>query len=332
MKSSETNRLSLMSYNIHHGEGLDRRLDLDRIAEVIRRENPDAVTLNEVDSGWERSGNADQPAELAERLGWNVIFAPAITSPGLYGNAVLSRYPLEQAEVIRLPYGKEHRVGLVVRVKAPCPFYVAATHLPNGKDAGALRTAAMRDLTEAVRRHDWSPLVLAGDMNAAPDSEPIELLRRNGVRYMILGQHFIGNEIGSPYLGRPTEDPAILARYVEQSIEALQTGLFSYFAHPDLIWFTGSDDEYRLRMRELCRAAKTLDTPLEINLLGIREGRNYPDERFWRIAAEEGNAVLLGCDAHRPEHILDHESEKKALALVEKLSLDLRERVPLREL
>ena len=68
MSPSSNGRHSLMTYNIHHGEGLDHRVDPDRIADVIRRENPDAVTLNEVDSGWERSGNADQPAELAERL------------------------------------------------------------------------------------------------------------------------------------------------------------------------------------------------------------------------------------------------------------------------
>ena len=163
-------------------------------------------------------------------------------------------------------------------------------------------------------------------------SRLLELLRRNGVRYMILGQHFVGNEIGEPYCGHPTDDPAILARYVDQSIEALGTGVFSYFAHPDLIFFTGDDGEYRRQMRRLCRAAAQKNTPLEINLLGIREGRNYPDERFWRIAAEEGNAVLLGCDAHRPEDLLDHESEKKALALAQRLGLRLCGRVPLREI
>ena len=140
----------------------------------------------------------------------------------------------------------------------------------------------------------------------------LELLRLSGVRYMILGQHFLGNEIGEPYCGRPTDDPAVLERYVSQSIEALQTGLFSYFAH--------------------CRAAKDGGVPLEINLLGIREGRSYPDERFWRIAAEEGNAVVIGCDAHRPEHLLDRESEEKALALAERLGLQLTERVRLREI
>ena len=132
----------------------------------------------------------------------------------------------------------------------------------------------------------------------------LELLRRSGVRYMILGQHFL----------------------------ALQTGLFSYFAHPDLLGFTGGDDEYRRQMRRLCRAAKDGGVPLEINLLGIREGRSYPDGRFWRIAAEEGNAVVIGCDAHRPEHLLDRESEEKALALAERLGLQLTERVRLREI
>ena len=163
-------------------------------------------------------------------------------------------------------------------------------------------------------------------------SRLLELLRRGGVRYMILGQHFVGNEIGEAYCGRATDDPAALDRYVSQTIEGLQTGLFSYCAHPDLLGFTGDAAEYRRQMRRLCRAAKECDTPLEINLLGIREGRLYPDERFWRIAAEEGNAVLLGCDAHRPQDLEDRESEERALELAEKCGLKLTERVRLREI
>ena len=160
----------------------------------------------------------------------------------------------------------------------------------------------------------------------------LELLRGSGVEYMILGQHFLGNEIGEPYCGRLTDDPAELERYVSQSIEGLRTGLFSYFAHPDLLGFTGDEGEYRRQMRRLCRAALESDTPLEINLLGIREGRSYPDERFWRIAAEEGNPVILGFDAHHPAHLLDSESERTALRLAERLGLHMIERPPLRSL
>ena len=72
--------------------------------------------------------------------------------------------------------------------------------------------------------------------------------------------------------------------------------------------------------------------PLEINLLGIREGRNYPDERFWRLAAEEGCTALLGCDAHRPEDLGDTQSERKALAMAERLGLRLLERVELKSI
>ena len=76
-------------------------------------------------------------------------------------------------------------------------------------------------------------------------------------------------------------------------------------------------------MRRLCQAATECGMPLEINLLGIREGRHYPEERFWRIAAEEKNTVILGCDAHDPKALRDWRSEKKALALVKKLGLNL---------
>lgn len=149
----------------------------------------------------------------------------------------------------------------------------------------------------------------------------LEWLKENGIQYMILGQHFLGNEIGETYSGRPAEDPKLLERYVAQSIEALDTGLFTYFAHPDLFHFVGSAPVYEREMRKLCRAANRTGTPLEINLLGIRDGRHYPNERFWLLAAEEDCTVILGCDAHTPEDVADLQSEQKALALVERLGL-----------
>ena len=163
-------------------------------------------------------------------------------------------------------------------------------------------------------------------------SRLVELLRRSGVEYMILGQHFIGNEIGERYCGTAVGDEAMLTRYVDQSIEALKTGLFSCFAHPDLLGFAGDDKVYEAQMRRLCRAARETDTPLEINLLGIREGRQYPAERFWQIAAAEGNEVLIGADAHLPEHLLDAAAEQKALELARRCGLRLLDTLPIRRL
>lgn len=160
----------------------------------------------------------------------------------------------------------------------------------------------------------------------------LDLLRENGIRYMILGQHFLGNEVDEPYCGRETADETVLARYVAQSAEALHTGLFTYFAHPDLIHFVGDGAVYARQMRRLCEAAKETDTPLEINLLGIREGRHYPDARFWAIAGEVGNAVVLGCDAHTPADVRGGAAEQKALALAARNALQLLPSVPLRKI
>lgn len=160
----------------------------------------------------------------------------------------------------------------------------------------------------------------------------LDMLRANGIEYMILGQHFLGNEVDEPYCGRPTEDVRVLERYVAQSSEALQTGLFTYFAHPDLIHFVGSAEIYDRQMRRLCETAKQTQTPLEINLLGLRDGRHYPCARFWEIAGEVGNDVILGCDAHAPEDVCSPEAEARALALVEKNALHLLASVPLRRL
>lgn len=184
--------------------------------------------------------------------------------------------------------------------------------------------ASVRRLAEAYRAE--LRILVGVEAEYYPNYFPRlqELLKENGIQYMILGQHFLGNEVDEPYSGRPCDDPKVLERYVGQTIEAMDTGLFLYFAHPDLIHFVGSDEVYEREMRKLCRAAKRTQIPLEINLLGIREGRHYPDERFWRLAAEEGNEVVLGCDAHTPGDVVDPESERKALALVDRLGLTLK--------
>ena len=136
-------------------------------------------------------------------------------------------------------------------------------------------------------------------------SELLLRLRDAGIEYMLLGQHWIGNEEGEPYSGRATEDVRQLERYCNQVIDGMYTGLFTYVAHPDLLYFVGSPQVYQAQMRRLCKAAVATDTPLEINLLGILTNRHYPRETFWQIAAEEGCKTVLGIDAHSPQELLE---------------------------
>ena len=161
----------------------------------------------------------------------------------------------------------------------------------------------------------------------------LEMVREAGIEYMILGQHYIFNEIEDDiYIGKPFREEARLKQYVSQTIEAMETGLFTYFAHPDLPAFQGDNDLYAEEMRKICKAAKKTSTPLEINLLGLRDDRNYPDLRFWKLAGEEGNEVILGSDAHMPWDVLDPDSIKRAYQIIDRYSLNLIETVELRQL
>ncbi|MEA4889984.1 MAG: histidinol-phosphatase [Clostridiaceae bacterium] len=123
--------------------------------------------------------------------------------------------------------------------------------------------------------------------------------------YLILGQHFLENEMSGLYSGTPTNQERILQLYVDQTIAGMKTGKFTYLAHPDLLHFTGSPEIYRRHMTRLCVCALEMGMPLEINHLGLSDHRSYPDGRFFQIAAEIGNTVIRGCDAHNPAAMND---------------------------
>lgn len=160
----------------------------------------------------------------------------------------------------------------------------------------------------------------------------LPILRDLPIDYLIMGQHFIGNEIEQPYSGWPTEDPRILEKYVDQVIEGMHTGLFTYVAHPDLIHFLGSDQVYAQHMGRLCREAKSCGIPLEVNLLGLFEKKQYPNPIFWEQAAEAGNAVILGRDAHSAKHLLDAKTEARGMEIAERYGLHLLETADLRKI
>lgn len=149
----------------------------------------------------------------------------------------------------------------------------------------------------------------------------LDRLRDSDVSYLILGQHMIDNEINAHYSGHPTSDVNILKKYCRQVCEAMQTGLFTYLAHPDLIHFTGEAAVYKENMRLICNEAKKCNIPLEYNLLGLSTHRHYPNSLFWELVAEEGNTVVLGCDAHTPQALSDVRYEEEAIKRLADLSI-----------
>lgn len=170
------------------------------------------------------------------------------------------------------------------------------------------------------------------EMEYYPDlfAAQMEFLKDYPLEYLILGQHALYNEIERVYSGRPTEDPALLRQYVDQVIEGLETGIFTYLAHPDIINFIGSPAEYERQMRRLFRASNRLGVPIELNQLGLTEGKQYPNPVFWRLAAEEGVTAILGVDAHCPGDLTDTAARAAALKFAADCGVRLAEDVPLR--
>lgn len=162
--------------------------------------------------------------------------------------------------------------------------------------------------------------------------ELLPILRDQPMDYLILGQHFVNNEYDAPYNGVGSEDEGLLRQYVRQTCDAMNTGMFTYFAHPDLINFRGSERLFRHHMRDICREAKGCGVPLEFNLLGLSCGKHYPNPIFWELAAEEGCDVILGRDAHEPEALLDEKTEAEALRILGSLGICPIEKAKLRKI
>jgi endonuclease/exonuclease/phosphatase family metal-dependent hydrolase len=167
--------LRVLSYNIHHGEGMDGKLDLERIARVIRESNADLVSVQEVDRNTPRTQRVDQPARLAELTGMHAVFEKNIDlEGGEYGNMILSRWPVESYGNYPLPLVKaSERRGLLVAHVRVGGMHVAfgATHFDASREPDDRRAQAAA-IKRFVQQHPEWAIILAGDLNAKP-SDPV---------------------------------------------------------------------------------------------------------------------------------------------------------------
>ena len=125
--TGEKKMIRVLSYNIHHGEGLDGKLDLERIARVIKSASPDLVSLQEVDNRTTRSKGVDQAKELARLTGMKYAYGPSMDfDGGKYGNAILTKFILAESTTIPLPgdprpagaHFEGLRIGVLTRSEA----------------------------------------------------------------------------------------------------------------------------------------------------------------------------------------------------------------------
>ena len=139
-----------------------------------------------------------------------------------------------------------------------------------------------------------------------------EILARRGYDYLIAGCHFTpfdGDWV--PSFGHITT-PRLLKAYADYTVRTMESGLFAFVTHPDLIGCSNPEwtAETAACARDICAASAALGVPLEINSYGFRKpwmdsaaGRRpaYPWPPFWEVAAAHGVKVVLSSDAHRPQ-------------------------------
>lgn len=146
-----------------------------------------------------------------------------------------------------------------------------------------------------------------------------------GAEYLILGQHFIKTPSGKyVHVARPDLDAEVLLPiYVDSVIGGMKTGAYTYVAHPDVFNYLDYDTTlYVSEMTRLCEASLVTGVPLELNFLGIREGRYYPCSLFWEIAGRVGSPMTFGFDAHQPEMAADLASLPRAEEIVREYGLN----------
>ncbi len=178
-----TREVRVMTFNVHNGAGTSGRLGLEALARAIEQQDPDIVALQEVDRGWVIDGSTDLVEWLSQRLQmWNYAYGP--TAGPLWGNAILSRYPLVGHDAQPLPTD-----DLLLRrgyIKASIdtgggtpPLQVIATHYHHLSDGSAIRVQESQAILDA-----WGgrpDTVVMGDLNGEPGSPEIEMLRRAGL-------------------------------------------------------------------------------------------------------------------------------------------------------
>jgi endonuclease/exonuclease/phosphatase family metal-dependent hydrolase len=183
--------IRFVSYNVHSAFDIDGTLDVAGIAEVIADTRADVVGLQEVPRGQLLSANTDLLTLLQLELGFEHVAFFGTTDP-VWGNAILSRYPIIDVGTDYLPrVGTPMRRGYLGAVleAGEREILVISTHLQHVNDSDVHDEDPEADLlpvhTEQINMilDQWggqAPAVLMGDFNARPEWEQIGLITSAG--------------------------------------------------------------------------------------------------------------------------------------------------------
>ncbi len=173
------NSITVMSYNIHGLRGMDKKVDVNRIAKVISDQDPDVVGLQEVDQFTERSGKIDAIKILGEKTGMYGVFMPTFDyQGGQFGNAMLSKYPIIDQKMYRLPSRENYEARLMMMIACVVEngdtvhFY--NTHLDHHRQDSdrPIQVEAIKNII----KNDQYKIIFTGDFNCQPGTESLNTI------------------------------------------------------------------------------------------------------------------------------------------------------------
>lgn len=169
--------LRILTYNIYHGETTDGRVDMDLFASIINEVKPDLVALQEVDKHAKRTGVIDITEELSKRTKLKGYFVKHRDfQGGEYGNAILSRFPVNGIDVIEGYRSTETGITIPcakIKLSRKTEVIFAGAHLSTRTED---RRQQARQLMDYYLAANQAPMIITGDLNAEPHHEEIRML------------------------------------------------------------------------------------------------------------------------------------------------------------
>lgn len=177
--TSEADSLTILTLNIWHDQD-DWPARLNLMVETLERLRPDVILLQEV---LQNPDLPNQAQTLAYRLGYEDVHFASVDpedAPKRYGNAILSRHPIVEANSRKLVPADDYRVAAHARIEVIGRLVnVYSTHLHHGGDAPGtdVRRTQIQDLLDFVEAtREGHPVVIGGDFNAEPAAPEMALI------------------------------------------------------------------------------------------------------------------------------------------------------------
>lgn len=214
VSASPRTKFRIMTYNIHVGVGMDKRLDLERIAGVINQEHPDLVGLQELDRGVKRTEGVDEIAELARMTRMEYAFAHNLDyQGGQYGVAILSRFPILKTDHRMYANNREAERRGMLRIEVKIGGQIlsfATTHLDYQHEDGRIFEAGQ--LLDFLKKQP-GPLILVGDFNVEPAGDSYKLVAAY-FRDAWLENKTFENKMNAAGFSYPADHPAKRIDYI----------------------------------------------------------------------------------------------------------------------